>query len=361
MKILFIGKRFYTNRDALCERYGRIYQLPLHWSRMGAEVRLWLIDYHSKEKHAVSDEALKIVSSPVKTGQVIKDYLQFKKTNKPDIVIASGDAYIGYLGYRLAKQHKTKFVFDIYDKYDEFSGYIKPFGFDLYNFLLRKADICFFASDPLKSTTKSLTKQSLLVPNGIDIRYFRPMDRATARRNLGLNQNRTYIGYFGTLDVDRGIDDLIAAQEILNEQGYEIFLLLAGKSRPDLDQKLKNKHITYLGNIPYLEVPTAMACCDILALPYRRSSYLDMASSCKIAEYAAMQIPLVATDSPNLLKNFVGIASLLKPYLAVPNSPKSLANAIKLQITNKIITTKAYKHEWQKISQPIFDTLKKNS
>jgi len=47
--VLFIGKRFYTNRDALTERYGRIYQLPHLWAEDGVSTRLWLVDYKTRE------------------------------------------------------------------------------------------------------------------------------------------------------------------------------------------------------------------------------------------------------------------------------------------------------------------------
>ena len=42
MRVLFIGKRFYTNRDAYTERFGMIYQLPFWWAKAGHEVDLWL-------------------------------------------------------------------------------------------------------------------------------------------------------------------------------------------------------------------------------------------------------------------------------------------------------------------------------
>ena len=32
--ILFLGKRFYTNKDALQERFGRIFHLPMEWARL---------------------------------------------------------------------------------------------------------------------------------------------------------------------------------------------------------------------------------------------------------------------------------------------------------------------------------------
>lgn len=38
MNLLFIGKRHYTNRDALAERYGRIYQFPCSGLSSGQRV-----------------------------------------------------------------------------------------------------------------------------------------------------------------------------------------------------------------------------------------------------------------------------------------------------------------------------------
>ena len=47
MRILFLGKRHYTNKDALAERFGRIYQLPRYWAAAGHDVRLRLLEYRS--------------------------------------------------------------------------------------------------------------------------------------------------------------------------------------------------------------------------------------------------------------------------------------------------------------------------
>lgn len=95
--ILFIGKRFNTNRDALTEKFGRIYQLPLHLSKeQNIKIKLWLIDYHSSKKVKTTDGKLKIISTPVKTGAVFYQYIKESiEREKYDIVIASGDCYIG--------------------------------------------------------------------------------------------------------------------------------------------------------------------------------------------------------------------------------------------------------------------------
>ena len=349
MKILFIGKRFYTNRDAFTEKYGRIYQLPYYWSKMGVDVILWLVDYHSKKSQQKLDGHLKIVSTPFKNGALIKKFFwEFLSNNKYGFVVASGDCYIGLLGYILAKLKKSKIVFDVYDKYDEFGAYFNFFGFNSYRFLLKNSDLCLFASRPLQQSLLSVVKDSHVALNGIDENLFKPRDKADSRKTLGLDEGKTYIGYFGTLDIDRGIDDLVAAHRILLDSGVDCDLLVAGNTRPGL--KLDHPKISYLGNLPYASVPTAIASCDVLSLPYRRSSYLDMASSCKIAEYMAMKVPIVATRTPNLLSNFGAQAQMLEPYLSEPSDPKSLARVIKKQIVDRFAVNKPDDIYWGKIA-----------
>lgn len=352
MNILFIGKRFYTNRDALTEKYGRIYQLPYHWAKAGVDTKLWLIDYHSTEFIAQQHDSLAIISTPVKNGSIIKQYWQESKSKKkPDIIIASGDCYIGLLGYRLAKQLNAKFVFDVYDKYDEFGGYIKPFWFDLYKYLLNKSDICLFASKALAEHHQGKVKKFIIVPNGIDDELFKPMDKNEARKQLGLDEDKIYIGYFGTLDVDRGIDDLLAAHAILLAEGNKYELLIAGKSRQNLD--INKPRVNYLGNLAYNRVPIAMAACNLLTLPYRRSAYLDMASSCKIAEYLAIKVPIVATRTPNIETNFEMQFMQLINTLALPNEPEGLSEKIKLQLKKKIIANSSPEYTYKSISSKL--------
>lgn len=351
MNILFIGKRFYTNRDALTEKYGRIYQIPWHWSQENINTRLWLIDYHSKEFINTTHDALPIISTPVRTGRVLKQYIKesTSTTSHPDIIVASGDCYIGLMAYLLAKTLKAKFVFDVYDKYDEFGAYFNFLGFNSYNFLLKNADLCLFSSKALEESLKNIVKESCIVPNGVDTNLFKPMNMHISRKKIGLDTEAFYIGYFGTLDADRGIDDLLAAHALLLEQGFICNLLIAGRTRTDLD--LNKPKVTYLGNIPYLDVPTAMSACDLLALTYRRSPYLDMASSCKIAEYLCIQKPIVATRTPNILSNFSTQAEQLKHLMATPNDPKDIAEKIIEQIREPIVLNKEKNMSWKVIAK----------
>lgn len=351
MNILFIGKRFYTNRDALTEKYGRIYQLPWHWSQENINTRLWLIDYHSNKLVNTTHEALRIISTPVRTGAALTQYIKEVRSKTPDIIVASGDCYIGLMAYRLAKKLKAKFVFDVYDKYDEFGAYFNVLGFNSYKFLLKNSDLCLFSSNALEHSLRDIFKASHIVPNGVDTNRFKPIDMHASRKKLGLLPDALYIGYFGGLDADRGIDDLLAAHTLLLQQGFTCNLLIAGKARTGLD--LNRPRVTYLGNIPYLDVPTAMSACDLLTLTYRQSPYLDMASSCKIAEYLCIQRPIVATRTPNILSNFPVQVEQLKHLMANASDPKDIAEKIIKQIREPVVPNSEINMSWKMIAKKV--------
>lgn len=352
MNILFIGKRFYTNRDALTEEYGRIYQLPFHWAKAGHNVNLWLIDYHKKNSIKKQHDSLSTTSTPVKTLSVFAHWLRgnYKTKDKFDLVVASGDCYIGLMGYLIAKSSAAKFVFDVYDKYDEFGGYIKPLGFDLFGFLLKKSHSSLFASRALMEQLGN-SKTDFLVVNGIDASRFKNIDKNIARNKLNLNTEDFLIGYFGSMEPDRGIEDLVDAVQLLRNESLAIQLILGGNAPKGLN--LDRSGINYLGNVPFDHVPFALAACDALAIPYRRSAFMDAGASNKIAEAIACTRPIVATRTPNLTANFSLQATMLDAYLAEPSNPNSLASAIKHQLTNPVLVPQLDNIYWVDIANQV--------
>ncbi|OIQ85307.1 GDP-mannose-dependent alpha-(1-6)-phosphatidylinositol monomannoside mannosyltransferase [mine drainage metagenome] len=351
-QILFIGKRHYTNRDALAERYGRIYQLPLHWSMQGAQTRLWLIDYHGRPREQRHDEALQVDSTPIRglswIGKAAGLVLDRFRRRAPTHIIASGDAYIGLLGWLLARLTGAYFVFDVYDKYDEFGGYRKPFGWDLFRVLLCHADQCWFASRRLLAQLGKTARGDRLVMNGIDTDRFKPLDRREARQRLGLPDTAVLVGYFGGLNAMRGIHDLIAAVQMLRGRGAAIELVLAGKMEDTI--QLDTPGVRYLGNLPHAQIPWALAAVDVVAVPYRRSAYLDAASSVKFGEIMACGRPMVATKTPNLEDNFPDQTALLQDYLVPPEQPEALARAIARQVQDQKIAPAPSDMDWSALA-----------
>ena len=350
MSVLFIAKRFYTNRDALREGYGRIWQLPWHWARAGIATRLWLVDYHTKETAQEVHDSLDVLSTPVRNLSVFRQWV--RESHHVDrnvrVVVASGDCYIGLMGYLIARRLNARFVFDVYDKYDEFGGYRSLPGFDLFRGLLRRADTRWFASRALMHELAVDASHDHLVPNGVDLQRFAPRDKRESRREAGLPEESRLVGYFGGMEPDRGVADLIAAIQLLRADGMDIELLLGGKSVSGLD--VHQPGVRYLGNVPYDRMPAMLASCDLLAVPYRRSAFMDAGASNKIAEAIACHRPLVATSTPNLMANFPVQARQLGNLIANPGEPPDLARVIRMQLDQQILMEMPVGMSWLEIA-----------
>lgn len=350
-RIFFVGKRYYTNRDALREKFGRIYQLPSRWADSGEDVSLWLMDYHGVECRDQSVGGLKIVSLPLRRIRGWLGLLSLTSKmmfRRPAVAVASGDCYIGLMVWLFARISGNKFIFDVYDKYDEFPGYRRILGFDLFAFLLRHADQVLFASQTLLSALGMPARGDFVVPNGIELERFRPMDKRLARDVVGLPRERIFVGYFGSMELDRGVDDLIQAIGILRAKGEEVFLLLAGKLRDGL--KVDSDGVMYLGNVPYEKIPFYLSSCDVLAIPYRRSEFMDAGSSNKIAESIAAGRPIVVTRTPNFLANFPGLDIRLGSALCECGSPQGLADALRRQLRNPVLVGLPEGMDWESIA-----------
>lgn len=350
--VLFIGKRHYTNRDAFSERYGRIFQLPWHWARNGMPVRLWLLDYHGSQTERDADGSLEIISTPLRRVGWLAEWLRLVVTGagrrRLQTVVASGDCYIGMLGYALARLVGARFVFDVYDKYDEFGGYRSLFGFKPFQYLLARADAILFASRALLDSLGTSKSVCILVPNGVDQERFRPLDKLAARRERGLPEKTSLVGYFGSMEPDRGVSDLIAAVQILRGQGSDVQLLLGGRLGPDID--VSQPGVRYVGNVGFADMPTMLASCDALAVPYRRSTFMDAGASNKIAEALACGRPLVATRTPNLVSNFPGQVSVLGERLAEPGDIRDLARVLSLQLADPVLSPMPEDMAWSTVA-----------
>ncbi len=72
------------------------------------------------------------------------------------------------------------------------------------------------------------------------------------------------------------------------------------------------KWVIFRGLVPHSEIPAYINACDVVAIPYRRSSLLGTSASCKIAEYLMCQRPIVSTRTPNFLQNFPEQAAAMR-------------------------------------------------
>jgi glycosyltransferase involved in cell wall biosynthesis len=349
LRILFVGKRFYTGKDAWAERFGRQFHLPAQWAAQGHDVRLWLLDYHSREVLATTDGPLRVAATPVLGLATLREAWRALRW-RPHAIVASGDSYVGLLGWLLARLAGARFVFDIYDKYDEFEGYARPVGWDLFGFLRRRADVRFYASQALQRAYAGEAARGIdgLVENGVDPAVFRPLDPATCRAEVGLDAAAQWVGYFGAMEPDRGVADLVAAIARLRDAGADVRLLVAGRPHPSTP--LDAPWIDYRGQVAHARMPVFLNACDVLAVPYRNSPFMDMGASCKLAEYLMCGRPIASTRTPNFTANFPQQAAELGDALCEAGDVAGLARALAHQLRAKVVPSAPTAMAWPAVA-----------
>jgi glycosyltransferase involved in cell wall biosynthesis len=351
LRILFLAKRRYTNKDALTERFGRVYQLPLNWAGSGHQVQLALLDYRSLAKASSREQGFPAISLPVLDPRSLRELHAVTADFQPDVIVASGDCFIGLAGLHLARRASARFVFDVYDDYSSFGSYRVFLGWNAMGFLMERADLVLYASRLLASRHSRRSRWTL-APNGVDPAVFHPGPMADARSSSGLHgAGQKLVGYFGSMEADRGVDDLIAATGRLHASDPEVRLLLCGTLRAGM-QPLP-PWVEYRGVVSHSAIPDYLNACNVVALPYRRSQVMDMGASCKIAEYLLCERPLVATDTPNFVGNFPRQAAEIGPALCKAGDPADLARALSYQFDHGVVASPPIELTWQAVAKSV--------
>lgn len=327
MRISLICKRFYTNKDLIKDRFGRLYHLPRQWVAHGAEVWVNAIDYRNNNCDALTMEGIHFQTTPATLANIMTlPYSLYRHCRrvKPDIILASGDSHIGFMALLIAKKLNVPFVFDVYDYYPVFKGNRIPGMKTMFRYAVQKADLVLCASEPLLNRLACLNDNRLLVENGVDTSLFTPMEMFQARKALQLEQESIFIGYFGSMNVARG-PLLIEACRMLRKDYPTLHLLLAGK----VDGiNVNESWIRYLGDLSQGDIPTLINACNVVTIPYADTPFNRMCGACKIAEYLACGKPVVATNVSAHSMVFIDAPS----SVCCPTS-ESMAESIHQQLT----------------------------
>lgn len=356
MRILYIGKRRYTNKDALRERFGRVYRFPMQWTAAGHEVELALLDYRSMSTVSACGDGFAVRSLPLADPRTPFRLRRDAARLRPDVVVASGDCFVGLAGLHAARHAGARFVFDVYDDYAGFGSHRAFLGWDALAYLRERAGLVLYASRSL-AERHGAASPWMLAPNGVDPDAFHAVPMAEARMRAGLDGNQDLVGYFGSMEPDRGVDDLVAAVGLLQTTHPGLRLLLCGTRNAGMPAW--PPWVDFRGVVPHADVPAYINACDVVALPYRRSRVMDMGASCKIAEYLLCERPLVATATPNFTANFPAQADALGDALCIPGDPADLARALALQLKRRHVVRPPLELTWQAIADSVVDALQR--
>jgi len=262
----------------------------------------------------------------------------FLVSRKPDVAIVSvptGDVGLGAL--MACRLTKTKCVVDYRDEWEDYAMSLATsrVGRFFYSAVKKLATIIYAKSQLVTTVTPNLVDSLKsrgvvnvrLVPNGADVRVFKPLTSKKKNRVFTLFYSGG-IGYYYRLDV------VVKALKRLVDNGLrDVKLVIAGEGEVQkiLDLALKldiSDNIDYKGSISdKAELVRLINESDVGLIPYDDNPLWKNSLPAKFFEYCACGIPVIATAYEDSL-----LAEFIRKYEIGVTSPpmdeEKLAEAI---------------------------------
>jgi D-inositol-3-phosphate glycosyltransferase len=205
-----------------------------------------------------------------------------------------------------------------------------------------------------------------VVPCGVNLELFRPVDKAEARRKLGLTDEKVLL-FVGRLDPLKGIDLLLKSVPLLpNREGLRLVIIGGDEHSQSEVEKLRGlaatlgiaASVTFQGLVKHNLLPEFYSAADVCVVP----SYYESFSLVAL-ESLACGTPVVASDVGDL-KNIIRQGET--GFVVPENTPPRLAGAIALFLgeaprdteTARFIRSSVGRFAWANIAASVIEELK---
>ena len=124
-----------------------------------------------------------------------------------------------------------------------------------------------------------------VVPPGVDLTMFQPIDRGEARRKIGYGPDRLLL-YVGRLERLKGVDVAIRALALLRDRKHDdVRLLILGEDSAEGDESEKSRlkavasaagvrdRVDFLGSVAHHELPFFYSAADVTVMPSYSESF----------------------------------------------------------------------------------------
>jgi len=198
-----------------------------------------------------------------------------------------------------------------------------------------------------------------MIPSGTDTAHFAPEDRTGARRRIGMEPDRTVVGFIGLFYRHQGVPTLLEAVARCVSAVPALCLLIVGDGAmrsvwEDLARRLGLSAVTrFVGQVPYAEAPTFLNAMDVAVAPFTRDR--GETSPFKVLDALACERPVVASDIPSVRTLAEDSGAVI---LVPPDDPEALASGICALLADPVRRAALgrrgrefvlARHDWQRI------------
>ena len=203
-----------------------------------------------------------------------------------------------------------------------------------------------------------------VVPCGVNLDLFRPMDKAAARQRLGFAEDESIVLYVGRFDPIKGIDRLLEAMAYLKHRKRTRLVIIGGDDpgTPEY-QNLRQlsakfgieKSVHFVGRIEQNQLPPYYSAADVLVVP----SYYE--------SFGLVGLESLACGTPVVASRVGAMQEIIedgKTGLVVADlTPRGLADSIAEIISNSVgplssahaIRASILKYGWPNVAASVFN------
>jgi D-inositol-3-phosphate glycosyltransferase len=219
------------------------------------------------------------------------------------------------------------------------SEYEPPARIEAERSIAKGADVIVVASQHEKHLLTSLyaadERRIDVVPCGVDLDLFTPMDKELARRKLGLRDGERIILFVGRIEPLKGIDILIsAAAQLHDDENFKV-LIVGGDHRAEaevaqlraLAERLDiDHHVSFVGAVAHEELPLYYNAADVCVVP----SYYE--------SFGLVAVESMACGTPVVASRVGGLTTTISDgrtgYLIPWRCPEPFAERLELLLDN---------------------------
>ena len=212
-----------------------------------------------------------------------------------------------------------------------------------------------------------------VVPCGVNLDLFRPMDKAAARQRLGFDEDESIVLYVGRFDPIKGIDRLLEAMGYLKHL-KRMRLVIVGGDGPGTPeyQNLQQlcgkfgiqKSVRFVGRVEQNQLPPYYSAADALVVP----SYYE--------SFGLVGLESLACGTPVVATRVGAMERILEDgktgHVVAAATPRGLANSIEKVISNPAdqklsahaIRASVLKYGWSHVASAVvneYDAVLRNS
>lgn len=349
------AKRMRTFYEVLTDRGHEVFVLAPDFNKT----------FYSDDKSVVADRKGVIYCKTIKLKKktviyrflnsfvfALNSYKKSKSIENIDVVISTcPPPLINYYGYRIARYHHAKLVYDVRDIWPdvawEMGSFSKGSIFSIVfkrirNFMLKHADMT-VAVSPGK-VDKLLNYRSQLVPvsipnvyeitNGLDETFLLNEVNMEVVDRYHLKDNFNVI-YFGNIGLAQGLEQLLEVALKSKDKGYNAHFLLFGTgANESILKKYKEEHsldnVDFVGRIPNRDIYTVLRYSQISFVSLVNGNLKDSVPT-KLFEALGVGCPVLLSacgDSVEIL-NRTGLGIAVNP-----NCSEELWNAFERMYMN---------------------------